>query len=1051
MRASVQTRVLWLVVSVALSTATAPAGVATASVFSCTDVHAVYATGANNAPAGPDFDQFVNDLHGPNGRIAAPVTFSQRPLGGDGGYAGFQYQPTDSAALFVQGLIGFGPYEDSVRTGVDELEAYLTDRAAECGNEVYVLGGWSEGADVIGTALFELPENIRARIAFVALFGDPRLDAGNQASLLDPPIPWACLDGQPIWMRGDSGCATSMGIFGARRPYLPSDIEGRVGSWCRKNDAACTGSYIDILPSVSIEPFTHHRYFDPNAESAMAAQEAATRLQAFVPAHPEAFDVSLNQFVDGQAGADLAFVIDTTGSMWGAIDDVKSGATALAQLWTSLFHNGRVALIEFKDQGDPFVARVDLGLTSDAGAFQTSADALTADGGGDTPEAQLSGLMTALDGLEWRDGATKAAIVITDAAGKDPEPVTNFTRGSVIQHSREIDPVAIYGVNVTGDQTVTDWIASMAAATAGEVVTPAPGQSLTDALADLLETAHANPVARLDGPIYANVSDTITFNAGDSFSASSTIASYNWDFDGDSVVDQTTTAPTTSHTYSADFHGIASVDVVDADGRSAMATADVTIDSAGLTPLLPLAPITVSASVTGTDQVTVTWTPASSDRADAYKVFIADGSPVRFTDAGDPDSVVINAVDLSQSQTFRVAASNAYGNSAGTAAPPVGGTSAWSPSAIVNADDGLVQIVPVAAIAPDGMVHAAWVNGWTSPTVDLRYANRNPASGAWSTPELIGGVSTPGQFSPALATDSAGDLFAIWTDTRVSGDRNVYFSKRSVANGLWSSSVRVNDDPTNKHPAQADPAIAVGPTGEAIAIWEDSRGNKDHIYAARLPAGSSTWSANMKVSSVSSTKGGEDVAIGADGTAYAVWFEPKSGDANIWLSTLAPGATSWAAPVKVSDDPGTSYQGAPQVAVDGTGRVMVIWQDWRANPFQLRARLRDAGGSWQPSVVVAADGANTPSLAMRSDGVGFVAWYDGINSTTPRLNGSSFNPSAGAWSGIEEISDPIPADGNVEPAVVLGSDSIFVVYQNAHALQGGGNEVDIVAKTRAGP
>ena len=377
--------------------------------------------------------------------------------------------------------------------------------------------------------------------------------------------------------------------------------------------------------------------------------------------------------------------------------------------------------------------------------------------------------------------------------------------------------------------------------------------------------------------------------------------------------------------------------------------------------------------------------------------------------------------------------------------------SGWSAGVPVNANDSLIQIAPVAAIDTNGTVHAAWINGWASSTEEIFYSQRNASTGAWSTPQLVNNVTTGDQFDPTIAVDGTGNAYAMWSDARVSDDRNISFSKRSASTGAWSSSVRVNDDPTNKKPEQRRPAIAVGPTGEAIAIWEDLRGNKDHIYAARLPAGGSTWSANMQVTSVSSTKRGTDIAIGPDGTAYAVWYEPASGDANIFFSTLAPGAAIWASPVKISDDPGSAFQADPQIVVDGTGRLLVVWSDWRTNPFQLRARIRPAGGSWQPSVVVTQTGVNQPSLAMRSNGTAYVAWYDGVNAIHPNVKGASYIPSTGAWSAIEQISDPISTEGNVVPAVTLSSSSIFVVYQHSHDLPGGGSETDIFAKTRSGP
>jgi hypothetical protein len=126
----------------------------------------------------------------------------------------------------------------------------------------------------------------------------------------------------------------------------------------------------------------------------------------------------------------------------------------------------------------------------------------------------------------------------------------------------------------------------------------------------------------------------------------------------------------------------------------------------------------------------------------------------------------------------------------------------------------------------------------------------------------------------------------------------------SASTGTWSPSVRINDDPANKTPEQRLPAIAVRSDGEAIAVWFDKRGNKENIYSARLPAGSSTWSTNMKVTTnTNTTKLISDVAFGPDGTAYAVWDEPRTGDTNIWFASLAPGSSTWSANTKVSDDP----------------------------------------------------------------------------------------------------------------------------------------------------
>jgi Mg-chelatase subunit ChlD len=640
--------------------------------FDCKDVHVVWARGAMLGAGGLDFNGFyANAL---KDRILAPITQSAFELGSTG-YGGYKYQPVqDWTQLLGAGFGGSAEYDSSIASGRDELVHYLTDRAAGCPNERYVLGGFSEGSQVTGEALFELPQTVRDRIAFVALFGDPKLDAGNWPPPVDP-FTFACNGDKQPWHRGTAPCYIAGGAFGPRVPYLPSDIEQRVGSWCRQGDGACTGSLLDILAVANPlgDGGEHMNYFDDNADAAFAAREAAFRLKTYFAGQATAFDTSYDQFVSGQAGADLAIVFDTTGSMSGAIDNAKSQATELAQQWTTLFQNGRVGLVDFKDQGDPYVARVDLGLTNDANAFQTAVNALSASGGGDTPEAQLSGIMTALDGLSWTNGATKAAVVITDAPGKDPEPITNYTRASVSQHALEIDPVAIYGVDVANDSTVSGWMSPLASATAGEVVTLQSGQSLSDALSDLFDSVHANPIAKLDSPVVTRTGTAANFDASNSFDAASTITSYAWDFDGNGTVDRTTTTPTTSYTYPSTFHGTASVRVTASDGRSAIATADVIVDSIGLGSLQPIAPASASATATGPSQVTVTWTPAASDRADGYKVLAPDHTVLGIKVASDPHQIVINDVDLSQAIRLNVVASNAYGDSTMRQTGVVGG------------------------------------------------------------------------------------------------------------------------------------------------------------------------------------------------------------------------------------------------------------------------------------------------------------------------------------------------------------------------------------------
>lgn len=363
------------------------------------------------------------------------------------------------------------------------------------------------------------------------------------------------------------------------------------------------------------------------------------------------------------------------------------------------------------------MARIVSPLTNDAAAFQTAVNQLVAGGGGDTPEAQLSGVMTALDGLDWQVGATKVAIVITDALGKDPEPITGYTRAQAAQRALEIDPVAIYGVNVSTLQSVTDWMAPMAQATAGQVAVLGQGQTLSDLLGDVINEIALSPVGVLGGPYFAASGNPVFFDADRSFDPDAELVSYKWDFDGNGTTDQTTTDPKVAYTYPGAYTGIAVVRVVSADGGEALASAVVTVDSAGLADDVAVAPTAASASVTGPGQVTVTWTPAANDRADGYVINLSGTALFRSSPVGAGNSVTVTGLDLSEPQTFSVQAANEYGRSPGTVTAPVGGASTWGSAVRVNDDaTTTAQVGQDVAIGANGAAVAAWqVEGCPQP------------------------------------------------------------------------------------------------------------------------------------------------------------------------------------------------------------------------------------------------------------------------------------------------------------------------------------------------
>ena len=102
------------------------------------------------------------------------------------------------------------------------------------------------------------------------------------------------------------------------------------------------------------------------------------------------------------ARLDAAFVVDATGSMADEIEVVKRHVAAMMARIRSGQPAPRVrfGLVAYRDHGDQFVTRV-WALTDRVDQLEEALRGLSADGGGDTPEAVAEALHAAVHELAW--------------------------------------------------------------------------------------------------------------------------------------------------------------------------------------------------------------------------------------------------------------------------------------------------------------------------------------------------------------------------------------------------------------------------------------------------------------------------------------------------------------------------------------------------------------------------------------------------------------------------------------------------------------------------
>lgn len=129
-----------------------------------------------------------------------------------------------------------GDYRDSVKNGIEETVGYIKDQIEQCPDQSYIVGGYSQGAQIVGDSLFQLTESERNKILGVGLFGDPKFIASTGDNILSPIDHHTSF----AWRRG-TATNNDKGMLEPRFPYVPADLEKKTASYCFSIDMICAG------------------------------------------------------------------------------------------------------------------------------------------------------------------------------------------------------------------------------------------------------------------------------------------------------------------------------------------------------------------------------------------------------------------------------------------------------------------------------------------------------------------------------------------------------------------------------------------------------------------------------------------------------------------------------------------------------------------------------------------------------------------------------------------------------------------------------------------
>lgn len=157
-----------------------------------------------------------------------------------------------------------------------------------------------------------------------------------------------------------------------------------------------------------------------------------------------------------ETGLDVVFVIDTTGSMDWVLAEAKARMVDIVDAVRLLVPISRFGVVAYRDHDTPGYVTRPLPLTYSIARLNRFLDSLTAEGGGDLPEAVAAGIEAAVGDAGWRLGARKVIVLIGDAPphARDLDRVLGVVRKFVAENgqlsaldvSHEANPALIEAV-----------------------------------------------------------------------------------------------------------------------------------------------------------------------------------------------------------------------------------------------------------------------------------------------------------------------------------------------------------------------------------------------------------------------------------------------------------------------------------------------------------------------------------------------------------------------------------------------------------------------------
>ena len=292
-----------------------------------------------------------------------------------------------------------------------------------------------------------------------------------------------------------------------------------------------------------------------------------------------------------------------------------------------------------------------------------------------------------------------------------------------------------------------------------------------------------------------------------------------------------------------------------------------------------------------------------------------------------------------------------------------------APKNISNNSD--FSFTPQVSVDSAGNIFMVWEDD-TDTNVNILFSRSTDGGVTFSAPKRLSDTSGFSS-NPRIAVDAHGAINVVWEDDSP-GNLDVFFSRSTDLGTTFSSPIDLSADAADS----ANPQIATDTPGNIFVVWENDTGALGILFSRSIDGGQ-TFSAPVFLSTNMGGSVSPQMLVDLAGNINVVWEDDSVGAADISYSRSANSGMSFSIPKSLSRNVGNSV--SAQIAVDLGGNINVVWENDSPGNFDVfYSRSADNGTTFSIPKNLSNDLglSRNPQIAVDSSGSVNVLWADNI-------------------------------------------------------------------------